>query len=76
MPTLLGMLGTSGNALDIYQQALSVVQNNVNNASTPGYAKQTLNLEAQPLDVADGLAGGVTSRTRSFSPSGSSATTS
>ncbi|MGD0774337.1 MAG: flagellar hook-associated protein FlgK [Candidatus Solibacter sp.] len=59
MSNLLAMLGTSGNALDVYQQALSVVQNNVNNSSTPGYARQSLNLEAQPLDVADGLAGGV-----------------
>ena len=59
MSNLLAMLATSGNALDVYQQALSVVQNNVNNASTPGYARQSLNLEAQPLDVADGLAGGV-----------------
>jgi len=54
------MLDSAGNALDVYQQALSVVQNNINNASTPGYATQSLNLEAQPLDVADGLIGGVT----------------
>ncbi len=53
------MFGTSGNALDVFQQALNVVQNNVNNSSTPGYAKQTLNLEAMPLDVTGGLAGGV-----------------
>jgi flagellar hook-associated protein 1 FlgK len=59
MSSLLAMLGTSGNALDIYQQALNVVQNNVNNSSTPGYAAQSLNLEALPLDVAGGLAGGV-----------------
>jgi len=54
------MLGTSGNALDVYQQALNVVQNNVSNSSTPGYARQSLNLDALPLDVAGGLAGGVT----------------
>jgi flagellar hook-associated protein 1 FlgK len=59
MSSLLAMLGTSGNALDVYQQALNVVQNNVNNSSTPGYATQSLNLEALPLDVAGGLAGGV-----------------
>src|SRR5580658_5998542 len=57
--TLQGMLSSSGNALDVYQQALGVVQNNINNSSTPGYATQSLNLEAQPLDVAGGLAGGV-----------------
>jgi flagellar hook-associated protein 1 FlgK len=59
MPNLLAMLGASGNALGIYQQALNVVQNNVDNSSTPGYARQSLNLEALPLDVADGLTGGV-----------------
>jgi flagellar hook-associated protein 1 FlgK len=59
MSSLLAMLGTSGGALDVYQQALNVVQNNVDNSSTPGYATQTLNLEAMPLDVAGGLAGGV-----------------
>ncbi len=60
MSSLLAMLGTSGNALDVYQQALNVAENNVSNSSTPGYATQSLNLEAQPLDVAGGLAGGVT----------------
>src|SRR5579863_7296287 len=61
MSNLLAMFGTSGNALDVFQQALNVVQNNVNNSSTPGYAKQSLNLEAMPLDVTAGLAGGVAS---------------
>ena len=59
MSNLLAMLGASGNTLDVYQQALNVVQNNINNSSTPGYASQSLNLEALPLDVAGGLAGGV-----------------
>src|ERR1700722_13478315 len=59
MPSISSMLSTAGNALDVYQQALNVVQININNASTPGYATQSLNLEAQPLDVAGGLAGGV-----------------
>src|SRR5580698_7441830 len=59
MSTISAMLDTAGNALDVYQQALSVVQNNINNSSTPGYATQSLNLEAQPLEVADGLGGGV-----------------
>lgn len=52
-------MSSAGNALDVFQQALSVIQNNVDNSSTPGYASQTLNLEAQPLLVAGGLAGGV-----------------
>jgi flagellar hook-associated protein 1 FlgK len=59
MSSLLAMMGATGNALSILRQALGVIQNNVNNASTPGYATQRLNLEAMPLDVAAGLAGGV-----------------
>src|SRR5580658_8320728 len=62
MSTLLGMLDNSSNALDVFQQALSVVQNNVNNSSTPGYATQTLNIEAQPMDIAGGMTGGVTTQ--------------
>ncbi|MGO9894002.1 MAG: FlgK family flagellar hook-associated protein, partial [Bryobacteraceae bacterium] len=61
MSTLLALLQTSGNALGVFEQALNVVENNVNNSSTPGYATQSLNLEAQPLNVEDGLTGGVAS---------------
>jgi flagellar hook-associated protein 1 FlgK len=59
---LLASLRTAGNTLDVFQQALSVVQNNVNNSSTPGYARQQVNLVAQPLDITSGLAGGVAAR--------------
>jgi flagellar hook-associated protein 1 len=59
MATISAMLSSAGNALDVFQQALGVVQNNISNSSTPGYATQSLNLEAQPLDVAGGLTGGV-----------------
>lgn len=52
---------TSGSAMDVLQQALGVVENNVNNSSTPGYATQSLRLEADPLNVPDGLGGGVSS---------------
>ena len=62
MSNLLASLSSSGNALDVFQQALNVIQNNVNNSSTPGYARQSLNLEAQPLVVTGGLAGGVAAR--------------
>jgi len=62
MSNLLASLSTSGNAMDVFQQALTVTQNNVDNASTPGYARQRLNLEAQPFDLARGLAGGVAAR--------------
>jgi len=62
MPNLLASLSNSGNALDVFQQALNVIQNNVNNSSTPGYATQTLNLAAQPLVVTGGLTGGVAAK--------------
>ncbi len=62
MATLLSTLATAGQALDVYQRALTVVQNNITNSTTPGFATQTLNLEAQPFDSAGGLAGGVAAR--------------
>jgi flagellar hook-associated protein 1 FlgK len=52
-------LDSAGQALGVYQQALNVVQNNITNANTPGYASQSLNLTAQPFDLVSGLAGGV-----------------
>jgi flagellar hook-associated protein 1 FlgK len=62
MATLLASLGAAGQALRVYQQALDVVQNNITNSNTPGFAKQSLNLVAQPFDTAGGLAGGVAAR--------------
>ena len=52
-------MSSAGNTLEVLQQALSLIQNNIDNSSTPGYASQQLNLEAMPLDVGGGLAGGV-----------------
>src|ERR1700730_2629859 len=59
MGNLLTSLLNSTNALRVYSQGLQVVQNNVTNASTPGYAKQVQTFEALPFDVAVGLPGGV-----------------
>jgi flagellar hook-associated protein 1 FlgK len=42
-----------------FEQALNVVQNNVSNSQTPGYAKQSLVFTAQSLDIEKGLPGGV-----------------
>jgi len=53
--TLLG----AASALKAFEYALSVTQNNIDNASTPGYAKQGVDLQADPFDPALGLAGGV-----------------
>jgi len=51
------LLGASS-ALQAFQYALNATQNNIDNASTPGYAKQTVALQADPFDPAVGLTGG------------------
>jgi len=59
MGTLTSALTSSASALDAFQYALSVTQNNIDNASTAGYAKQEAVLQADPFDPAGGLSGGV-----------------
>ncbi len=59
MSSIGAALNNSANALNVLQQALTVIQNNVTNASTPGYASQRLNITAQPFDLASGAAGGI-----------------
>jgi flagellar hook-associated protein 1 len=56
---LLAGLTTTAGALSAYNQVLQVIQNNVANSSTPGYAQQTQSLEAMPFDIAKGVMGGV-----------------
>jgi flagellar hook-associated protein FlgK len=58
MANLLATLLNSSAALDVYDRVLEVTQSNVTNSSTPGYAKQSLRLEALPFDPAKGLPGG------------------
>jgi len=52
------LLNAAG-ALNVFGQALTVAQNNVANASTPGYVKQTATLVAMPFDLTGGATGGV-----------------
>lgn len=59
MPSLLASMTTAANALDVYSQALDVVQNNVANASTPDYASQTQTFDALRFDPNNGFPGGV-----------------
>jgi flagellar hook-associated protein 1 FlgK len=59
MGSLAASLINASGALDAYQGALEVTENNVTNASTPGYANQLVNLVAQPFDLANGDSGGV-----------------
>ena len=59
MSSLFAVLNTSAGSLQVFQQALTVTQSNVANASTPGYAKQVQTIQPLGLDPAHGLPGGV-----------------
>ncbi len=59
MGSLFAALGTAGNALDVLQQAIGVVQNNVSNSATAGYVTQTLTLNSSPFNPSQGVWGGV-----------------
>src|SRR6266851_8907994 len=59
MGNLLTSLFNSASALQVFDRSLSVIQNNVANANTPGYVKQNLELVALPFNPAAGLSGGV-----------------
>ncbi len=60
MSNLLSSLLSSAKALGAYDQVLQVSQNNVANASTPGFVKHRQVLLAMPFDPGSGLSGGVT----------------
>ncbi len=59
MSNLLASLASSAGTLEAYGRVLETAQNNVANASTPGYAKQRLELYALPFDPDGGVTGGV-----------------
>ncbi len=59
MGNLFTSLLNSAGSMRVFERSLTVIQNNVANASTPGYAKQQLTLIAKPFQPAIGLAGGV-----------------
>lgn len=59
MGSLFSAIQTAASSLSVISQGLQVTENNVANANTPGYASQTLNVEALPFDVTVGLPGGV-----------------
>jgi flagellar hook-associated protein 1 FlgK len=50
---------TAAHALSAIQLALTAVQNNVVNASTPGYAAERVNFSASGFEPAQGLTGGL-----------------
>jgi flagellar hook-associated protein 1 FlgK len=59
MGNLMASLLASANAMRTFERSLGVVQNNVTNASTPGYAKQRQTFLAEPFNMETGLPGGV-----------------
>ena len=59
MANLLASLLSSASTLDAYSRVLETAQNNVSNASTPGFAKQRQNLYALPFNSENGASGGV-----------------
>lgn len=61
MGSLFGALNSSLEAIRAFQNALAISQNNVSNASTPGYADQVATFEAMPFQLSGGLSGGVQS---------------
>ena len=61
MSSLFATLGSSTGALQAFERLLDVTQNNVSNASTPGYAVQRAAINPALFDPAHGLPGGVSS---------------
>jgi flagellar hook-associated protein 1 len=59
MSNILTTLLDSANALQVYGDVFSTIQNNLTNAQTPGYVKQDQSLLPLPFDPATGLSGGV-----------------
>jgi flagellar hook-associated protein 1 len=59
MSNLLASLISSAGTLEAYGRVLETSQNNVSNASTPGFAKQRLSMHALAFDPSSGATGGV-----------------
>jgi len=59
MSNLMNSLSTTANSLRAFERAIASVQNNVNNASTTGYAKQRQLLNSDLFLPDRGLSGGV-----------------
>ena len=57
--SLFGSLDTASGALRAFQQKIATTQGNVNNVSTPGYARQETTLKALPFQPGSEPLGGV-----------------
>lgn len=60
MSNILATLSATASSFSAYEQALEVVSNNTTNSTTPGYANQSVNFQADAFNPGDGGAGGVT----------------
>jgi flagellar hook-associated protein 1 len=60
MANLFASIHNASRAMQAFQDAVGVSQNNVNNASTPGYVRQRVNFVADLFAPSEGLSGGVT----------------
>jgi flagellar hook-associated protein 1 FlgK len=61
MGNLLVSLRNAAGAMRVFERGMAVVGNNVNNATTPGYARQIQDVQSLAFDLDRGLAGGVAS---------------
>ncbi|MBI4877181.1 MAG: flagellar hook-associated protein FlgK [Acidobacteria bacterium] len=59
MSNLLSSLGVSAGAMKAFERSLAAIQNNVTNATTPGYAKHRQVLSAMTFEPSLGYSGGV-----------------
>ena len=59
MANLMATLSSAAQSLDVFQYAMGVIQNNISNVNTTGYAKQSVDLTALSFDLGNGVAGGV-----------------
>jgi len=59
MGSLFGALASTAESMRAIERSMNVVQNNVTNASTPGYARQTQVIVSNRFNPAQGLPGGI-----------------
>ena len=59
MGSLTSALITSASAMSVFERTFDVIENNITNANTPGYAQQEQSLAPLPFDPSQGLVGGV-----------------
>ncbi len=64
MGSLFSALNSAAGALQAFQRAVDVTQNNVTNANSAGYAKQVPIFQSLPFQAGTGLSGGVVEQTQ------------